>query len=167
MTRKTLTAITSGLIALGGLAVGAGPASAATCPAGYHWNAAAAGVGYCSPNPSGGGHGGSVSVDLGGQTPPAPKPPKAPVFTPPAPHNAPVYLRLTKVGAVLKADQSGWAKGTVLKYRWTRNRVPISGATSATYKVRSADKGKTVTVRVTGTKSGHTASTTGGQFLVR
>jgi hypothetical protein len=72
-----------------------------------------------------------------------------------------------KVGSVLKANKYGWAKGAVLKYRWLRNGVPISGAWSATYKVRSADKGKTVTARVTGTKAGHKTSKVGKKYTVR
>lgn len=169
MTRKTLATIaTASLIALGGLAIGAGPASAATCPAGQHWNAMGGGSGFCSPNASGGGTGGSIVVDLGGKTPPAPK---APVFTPPKTYTPPKYTPLapttgTRVGIVLKADQSGWAKGTVLKYRWTRNGVTISAATSATYKVRSTDKHKSIAVVVTGTKSGRTSSKPARHFFV-
>jgi hypothetical protein len=164
MPRKTLTTIAAaGLLALGGVAVGAGPANAATCPAGQHWNAMGGGAGFCSPDGSGGGTGGNGTYTGDGRPQPAPK---APVLVQPKIPTAPVYPTLTKAGAVLKADQSGWAKGTVLKYRWTRNGVTISGATSATYKVRSADKGKTVTVVVTGKKSGHSTSKTARKFIV-
>lgn len=164
MTRRTLTVVaTAGLIALGGLAVGAGPASAATCPAGQHWNAMGAGSGFCSPDASGGGHGGSIVVDLGGKTTPAPK---APIFTQPQTYTPPARTTDTRVGVVLKADQSGWAKGTVLKYRWTRNGVTIAGATAPTYKVRSTDKNKSIATFVTGTKSGHTSTTPARHFFV-
>ena len=54
-----------------------------------------------------------------------------------------------------------------MKYRWLRNGVPITGAWSATYKVRTADKGKAVTVRVTGTKAGHKTSKVGKKYIVR
>lgn len=60
-----------------------------------------------------------------------------------------------------KADNSRWAShrnavathgwaarcGAGGGLRWLRNGVAVSGAKPATYKVRSADKGRTVTVR--------------------
>ncbi|CAH0268901.1 hypothetical protein SRABI26_03605 [Arthrobacter sp. Bi26] len=168
MTRRTLTTIAAaGLIALGGVAIGAGPASAAaSCPSGQHWNAMGAGAGFCSPNASGGGTGGSITVNLGGKTPPAPKAPATPrtgptkstttILTKPpvyAPAPVPVTAK-AKVGSVLKAGKQSWPKGMKLTYRWLRNGAPISGATSATYKVRSADKGKNVNVRITATRPG-------------
>ncbi|SDL53285.1 hypothetical protein [Arthrobacter sp. ok362] len=178
MTRKTLTTLAAaGAVALGGLAIGAGPASAFPCPAGQHVISMGS-VTDCMPNASGGGTGGNIVYNGGGKphapsgtstgpvydAPPAFNPPKnyaPPKSAPPAP--AP----FTKVGAVLKADQSGWAKGTTLKYRWTRNGATISGATAATYKVRPADKGKKVAVSVTGKKSGHSSTKSGKQYLVR
>ncbi len=177
MNRKTFTALaTAGLIAIGGVAVGAGPASAATCPAGQHWNEMGGGAGFCSPDASGGGTGGDIIIDLGGTTPPAPK---APVFTNPHPYQPPVYrpapapvrapvktvATVAKAGTVLKADSSGWAKGTVLKYRWTRNGATV--ATTPTYKTRAADKGKTIAVTVTGTKAGHSTTKAAKQYSVR
>lgn len=74
----------AGVIAL----TGAGIASAATCPAGQHWNEMGGGSGFCSPDASGGGTGGNGSVDLGGTNTPAPQ---APVFNQPAPYKPPVY----------------------------------------------------------------------------
>lgn len=74
----------AGVIAL----TGAGIASAATCPAGQHWNEMGGGSGFCSPNASGGGTGGNGSVDLGGTNTPAPQ---TPVFNQPAPYKPPVY----------------------------------------------------------------------------
>jgi len=121
---------------------GVGPAQAGSCRVGYHWNALAAGAGFCAPNPSGGGTGGPGTVagsDLGGggtpkpaQDPPAPvcTPPRAPVYAPIPGHvsTKPAPTAKAKVGSVLKADKPGWAKGTTLKYRWLRNGVPIPGA---------------------------------------
>ena len=43
-----------------------------------------------------------------------------------------------------------------LGYQWLRNGVAISGATGSTYKLTATDKGKRITVRVTGTKTGYT-----------
>lgn len=81
----TLAALpVAGVIAL----TGAGIASAATCPAGQHWNEMGGGSGFCSPDASGGGTGGNGSVDLGGTNTPAPQ---APVFNQPAPYKPPVY----------------------------------------------------------------------------
>ncbi|SDL53252.1 hypothetical protein [Arthrobacter sp. ok362] len=168
MPRKTLTAVAAGLIALGGLAVGADPASAtASCPSGQAWNAMGVGSGFCAPVFSGGGTGGNTGSSLGGKTPPAPK---APVFTrPKAPTKStttivtgprvyvPIPVSATaKVGSVLKAGKQSWPKGMKVSYRWLRNGSPISGATSSSYKVKRADKGMRVNVRVTGTRPGYT-----------
>ena len=87
MPRRTMTTIAAaGLIALGALA-GAGSASAASCPAGQHWNDMGGGAGFCSPDASGGGTGGDAEVDLGGSATPAPEAPPVPVvpaYTAPA-----------------------------------------------------------------------------------
>ncbi|MCU1522485.1 MAG: hypothetical protein JWN19_2870 [Arthrobacter sp.] len=164
MTRKTLTTIAAAsLVALGGMAIGAGPAHAASCPPGHHLVQLGAMGRACAANTSGGiGSGSGTFTVIGGHTPSTGRAPKAPVYTPPKTN----YVTATKVGSVLKADKSGWAKGTVLKYRWTRNGVTIAGATASTYEVRSADKRKTVSVVVTGKKSGHTSSKTGKKFFV-
>ena len=61
-----------------------------------------------------------------------------------------------KKGKTLKATIGTWAPGTVTKsYRWYRDGSAISGATTTKYKVRSADKGHRLTLKVTGTKSGY------------
>ena len=44
-------------------------------------------------------------------------------------------------------------------YRWKRNGVPISGATSTRYNVEKADAGRTITVSVTGRRTGYTTVT--------
>lgn len=72
-----------------------------------------------------------------------------------------------RCGSNVFADQSGWAKGTTLKYRWYRNGVRISDHWIWGYKTRSGDCGKTVTVTVTGTKSGKSITKLGGTFKVR
>lgn len=43
---------------------------------------------------------------------------------------------------------------TSVRYRWYRGNRPIRGATKATYRVKKADRGKRLTVRVTATASG-------------
>ena len=62
-----------------------------------------------------------------------------------------------KYGSTLKLVKGAWGPAPVTtKYQWKRNGVAISGATASTYKVRSADRGKRITVAVTGTKVGYT-----------
>jgi len=128
----TLAAVTAAaLIVL----AGAGPAHATTCTAGTYYKITGPSAGYCAKNPPG-----VQGPHLSG--------PGWAIFT-----NDPF------VGSTLKADKvSGWAKGTTLKYRWLRNGIPISGAWHSTYKVRTADRGRTVSVRVTGTIGGSKTS---------
>lgn len=78
-----------GLTLLGSsLLLGAGVATAATCPAGQHWNEMGGGSGFCSPDASGGGTGGNgVYTGTGGNI----TAPQAPVFNAPAPYKPPVY----------------------------------------------------------------------------
>jgi hypothetical protein len=65
----------------------------------------------------------------------------------------------TKVGRTLSARTSAWSPKPVrLAYTWYRNGKKIGGQTKRTYKLRSADKGKRITVRVTGTKPGYATS---------
>ncbi|WP_280801107.1 carboxypeptidase regulatory-like domain-containing protein, partial [Aurantimicrobium minutum] len=59
------------------------------------------------------------------------------------------------VGQVLTADVAGWAPvPAAYKYVWKRDGVVIPGAVAATYKLTAADLAKTVTVTVTGSKTG-------------
>ncbi len=60
------------------------------------------------------------------------------------------------VGKTLKAVPGTWkpAKVTV-KYQWLRGGKAIKGATKSTYKLVSADKGKKISVKVTGSKKNH------------
>jgi hypothetical protein len=60
----------------------------------------------------------------------------------------------TKVGKTLTADAGTWDTGVKVTYQWLRNGASISGATKSTYKLTSADNGKTITVAITGTKLG-------------
>jgi hypothetical protein len=71
----------------------------------------------------------------------------------------PTITGTTKVGSTLTAVPGTWGPAPVtLAYQWYRSGVAITGATSATYALASADLGKTMTVRVTGTKSGFTTT---------
>lgn len=59
-----------------------------------------------------------------------------------------------KVGRKLTAKTAKWGPRPVrVRHQWLRNGKPIKGATKATYKVRRADRGKVVRVRVTVSKA--------------
>jgi len=45
-------------------------------------------------------------------------------------------------------------------YRWYVSGKAVKGATSSTYTVRSADRGKSVVVKTTGVKAGYASVTT-------
>lgn len=65
-----------------------------------------------------------------------------------------------RVGQTLTATTAKWWPGGVtLKYQWKRNSAPISGATGSKYTLVTADAGASITVAVSGTKSGYTAVT--------
>ncbi|WP_354350638.1 sialate O-acetylesterase [Pseudarthrobacter sp. PvP090] len=64
-----------------------------------------------------------------------------------------------KVGSILTAVPGAWGPAPVtLGYQWYRSGAPVFGANAATYKVRSGDLGQTVTVKVTGSKTGYTTA---------
>lgn len=66
-----------------------------------------------------------------------------------------------KVKKTLKAKAGAWGpKGVKLKYQWLRNGKKIKGATKTSYKLSRADRGKKVGVRVTGSLSGYTTTST-------
>ena len=71
----------------------------------------------------------------------------------------PTIAGTVKAGNVLTVKRGTWTWGTAFKYSWLRNGVPISGAWYSTYKVRTADKGTKITVRVTGSRLGYTTVT--------
>lgn len=61
-----------------------------------------------------------------------------------------------RVGSTLKVLIGTWGPGTVTRtVRWYRNGVAISGATSSSYRLTRADRGRRITVRVSGRKSGY------------
>ena len=60
------------------------------------------------------------------------------------------------VGSTLSAKVGTWAPSRVsLSYQWLRDGKTIKGATKSSYKVTKADKGKRLSVKVTGKKSGY------------
>ncbi|QSR28663.1 hypothetical protein CFH99_23860 [Nocardioides aromaticivorans] len=73
------------------------------------------------------------------------------------------------VGRLLKASAGTWGPGTVAKtFRWYRNGVAVKGATGSSYRLTRADRGKRVTVRVTGRRTAYaTAVRTSAALFVR
>ncbi|MFM6851773.1 MAG: hypothetical protein ACKOVB_21980 [Terrabacter sp.] len=60
------------------------------------------------------------------------------------------------VGYTLTAVPGTWGPAPVtLTYQWYRSGAAISGATASTYKLTATDQAKTMTVRVTGARSGY------------
>ena len=59
------------------------------------------------------------------------------------------------VGATLRASPGTWSPAAARSYQWYRNGSPIKGATAATYVAKIPDRGKKLTVRVTGRRTGY------------
>ncbi|MFT4220698.1 MAG: L,D-transpeptidase family protein [Microbacterium sp.] len=60
------------------------------------------------------------------------------------------------VGSRLRAKPGSWTKGTKFTYTWYAGGKRISGAKKSTLKLKSAQLGKRISVRVTGKKAGYT-----------
>ncbi|GAB4100705.1 S8 family serine peptidase [Sinomonas halotolerans] len=71
--------------------------------------------------------------------------------------SAPTISGTAKVGYTLKANPGTWTAGTSFRYQWYRSGAAISGATGQYYKLVAADRGRTMTVRVTGSQAGYTS----------
>ncbi|WP_230118948.1 carboxypeptidase regulatory-like domain-containing protein [Arthrobacter sp. Bi83] len=76
---------------------------------------------------------------------------------------APTITGTAKAGSTLTAVPGTWGPSPVaLTYQWkangTASGLAIAGATASTYKLTTADVGKTITVTVTGTKTGYTTA---------
>ncbi|MDR1237689.1 MAG: hypothetical protein LBK28_05555, partial [Propionibacteriaceae bacterium] len=68
----------------------------------------------------------------------------------------PVITGTPTVGEVLTADPGSWTPDPVgLTYQWLRNGKAIKGKTASTYTTTSSDKNKSISVKVTGKKSGY------------
>ena len=73
----------------------------------------------------------------------------------------PTISGTTKVGRTLTASKGSWASTpTTYTYQWVRNGSPNKGATSKTYKLRSADHGAKIQVRVGAKVDANTVTTT-------
>jgi hypothetical protein len=68
----------------------------------------------------------------------------------------PTITGSTRVGSVLTGHPGTWTAGTSLHDQWYANGKAISGATHTTLSLSTADYGKVIAVRVTGSKPGYT-----------
>ena len=62
------------------------------------------------------------------------------------------------IGQTLTAVAESWPDEAVLSYQWFRSGTPISGATAATYVVTQSDIGRSISVRITGSKDGYASA---------
>mgnify|MGYP000846091499 CR=1 FL=1 len=68
----------------------------------------------------------------------------------------PTVTGKARVGRKLTAKPGTWSPvPQALSYRWYRNGKAIKGATQVSYKLKKADRGKRIKVKVTATKSGY------------
>jgi hypothetical protein len=96
-----------------------------------------------------------VQVETGAATDPDPEVPGAPVNTAP-----PTITGTPAVGKTLTATPGEWdTEGLTFAYQWQANGADIAKATGATYRVRAADQGATITVVVTARAEGLPAAT--------
>lgn len=72
------------------------------------------------------------------------------------PTSAPVLSGTAEVGKFLYATRGEWTPyPTAISMQWLVDGVAVGGATSASYQVRPADSGKSITVAVTAKRSGY------------
>lgn len=77
-----------------------------------------------------------------------------------APAPVPTVTGTAKVGATLTAVPGTWAASSTLSYQWFAGTTPIVDATTATLPLTADTFGKKITVAVTGTKPGLSATKT-------
>lgn len=63
------------------------------------------------------------------------------------------------VGQTLTANTGSWSPTPIFSYQWLANNSTIRRATGTTYVLTSAEVGKTISVRITASKSGFTTTT--------
>ncbi|MFI9488027.1 S8 family serine peptidase [Promicromonospora sp. NPDC052451] len=68
---------------------------------------------------------------------------------------APTISGTVRVGSTLRALSGTWTSGTRFTYQWKVNGTAISGATKFTFTPRAADRGKQLTVTITGSRRGY------------
>lgn len=95
---------------------------------------------------------------------PAPDPNAAPAA--PALSAAPAITGKARPGRRLTAVPGTWTGATSYSYRWLRNGKAIRGADAASYRLTRKDARKRLSVRVTATGPGGTATATSAAVLV-
>jgi hypothetical protein len=71
----------------------------------------------------------------------------------------PTITGTTRVGSTLTVNRGTWSPTpTSYRYQWYRSGVAITGKTSTSYLLTSADRGATITVKVTAYRSGYTTT---------
>ncbi|WP_052492677.1 sunset domain-containing protein [Leucobacter komagatae] len=63
-----------------------------------------------------------------------------------------------QVGSRVTVQRGTWTSGAKLATQWLRNGAAIKGATGSAYTLTGSDAGKTISVRVTGSRSGYTSA---------
>jgi uncharacterized protein YjbI with pentapeptide repeats len=81
----------------------------------------------------------TVKIDAGAQT-----------LTP-----TPSVTGVSQVGQALTSTPGTWDSGVALTYQWSRDGLPITGATNPVLSLVANDFGKLITVEITGTKLGY------------
>lgn len=71
----------------------------------------------------------------------------------------PIISGATTVGSRLLVETGTWSPDALhFDYQWQRTGKPIPGATKAAYRLTKADKGKAISVKVTGSKTGYVSA---------
>jgi hypothetical protein len=70
----------------------------------------------------------------------------------------PTISGTVRVGKTLTANAGAWTPSPTLRYQWYANGATIKNATAKTFKLTTAQLGKKISVKVTGTKSGYTTT---------
>jgi hypothetical protein len=69
----------------------------------------------------------------------------------------PAITGKARVGSTLKAKAGAWKPKPKLSYQWYANGKAIKGATKASLKLKKAQKGKRISVKITAKKTGYKA----------
>jgi hypothetical protein len=72
---------------------------------------------------------------------------------------SPTISGTTQVGQTLSATTGTWDTGVSFTYQWLRDGSAIANATNSTYTLVAADQGHTISVAVTGSKTGYVPAT--------
>jgi hypothetical protein len=80
----------------------------------------------------------------------------APAAAPRIQGATPKITGTARVSKTLKVKKGTWTPGAAFTYRWYQGGKQIKAATKATLKLKAAQKGKRIRVKVTGHKAGYT-----------